>query len=479
VATIQKPSFDIIVIGSGPAGVTAARRAAELGARTALIEQHTLGGMATLDGPVPIRTLAHAARLVREARQLSQYGLTMSELTVDYRRLLDRVHAVVAEVGAKKDVHDHLVNLGVAVYDQTGAACFENPHEITTASGLRLCGEKFILCVGGRSRPLPIPGIEHAVTHSHVWSLTEVPASLVIIGAGATGVQVASIFAAFGSQVTLLEVGPRILMAEDVEVAEAVQIGLERNGIDVYAACGGITSIEAADGERRVRYGRNGEQIAIGELVILAAGWVANTDELQLERACVEVTPRGYIRINDYLQTTAPHIFAAGDADGNLMLVPGAVYEGYTAATAAVHGVIGPFQKDVMPVGSFTDPEYGSVGINEGRAREAYDVIVSRIDFEHHTRCIIDGRTFGFCKVIVDRDSHRFLGAHVVGERAVETVQIISAAMQSDMRVEEFAIIPFSFPTYGAVVGLAAYDICRQLGLTGGRPEWATHRILY
>jgi len=207
--------IDVIVIGAGPAGVVAARRAAELGARTALITRDELGGMAANDGPVPVRTLAHAARLIREARQLGQYGIAVSELVLEYPRLLARVRDVVTELRTQSLRREYLDRLGVTIYEKVGTARFVDPHTVETESGLRLQADKIILCAGGTSRRLSVPGFELTATHSDAWSLTAIPPSMLVVGGGATGAQVASIFNAFGSRVQLFQAAPRILPTED------------------------------------------------------------------------------------------------------------------------------------------------------------------------------------------------------------------------------------------------------------------------
>ena len=162
--------FDVIVIGAGPAGVLAALRAADLGAKTALVTRDEFGGMAANDGPVPVRTLAHAARLIREARQLGQYGIAVSEPVLEYPRLLARVREVVDDVRAHSPCASRSIPLGVTVYEQAGTARFVDPHTIETESGLRLQADKIILCTGGTSRRLSVPGFELTATHSDAWA---------------------------------------------------------------------------------------------------------------------------------------------------------------------------------------------------------------------------------------------------------------------------------------------------------------------
>src|SRR5207344_1168566 len=238
--------IDTVVIGAGPAGVLAALRAADLGARTMLVTRAEFGGMAANDGPVPVRTLAHAARLIREARQLGQYGIGVSEPVLDYPRLLARVREVVREARAHSSLRQQIDSLGVTVHEHAGVARFADQHTIETEGGLRLQAEKIIICTGGVSRRVLVPGFELTNTHSDAWSLTSVPPSMLVVGAGATGVQVASIFNAFGSRIQLFEAGPRILPSEDEDVSAAVAEAFRESDIAVNESFGSIVSFEKA-----------------------------------------------------------------------------------------------------------------------------------------------------------------------------------------------------------------------------------------
>ena len=457
--------MDVIVVGAGPAGVFAARRAADLGAKATLITRCEFGGTAANDGPVPVRTLAHAARLIRNARELGRYGISVSEPVLDYPRLLVRVAEVVNDVRAKSFGRVDVDRLGVTVYEQAGIARFVDPHTIETESGLRLQADKFILCAGGTSRRLPVPGFELTATHSDAWGLTAVPASMLVVGAGATGVQLASIFSAFGSRVVLFQAGPRILASEDADVSAEVAAAFRASGIVVRESFGTIESFEPAPSGVRMVFSNNGARdSAEAEIAVVAVGWVADTAGLNLAAAGVEADARGYVRVDPFLRTSAEHVFAAGDITGRLMLVPQAIHDGYVAATNAVRGP-STLGDQVSPVGSFTDPEYAQVGMTEEQARARHDVVVAVVRFDETTRTIIDGRTAGFCKLIADRATCTIMGCHVVGERAVEIVQVVAIAMSAGMKVDDLARVPLSFPTYAGIVARAAYDAAKQLDL--------------
>ncbi len=469
-------SFDVIVLGGGPAGIAAAERAAELGARTALVTQDFVGGMAAHDGPIPVRTLAHAARLVREAQQLARYGITAAPPVVNYDRLLARIRDVIYEFHQQVDLIGDLEERGVTIVAQAGAARFVDAHTVTTAVGHHLTAHSIIICTGGHSRTLPIPGFEHAITHSDAWGLKAIPDSMVVVGSGATGAQVASIFNAFGTRVTMLEAAPRILMTEDAEVATAVKAAYEANGVQVVEDIEGLTAIEQRHGRLLVHYRLAGEPYTVETaLVVMAIGWLANAEGLNLPTAGVATDTRGYIAVNGYMQTNVPHIFAAGDVNGRHMLVPVSSQEGYYAATNAVKGCHAPIRYDLIPFGSFTNPEYAQVGLTEAAARETFDVVIGKIGFDRFPRSIIDGRTTGFCKLVADRASLQILGCHLVGERAVETVQLVAAGMKAGLTVAQLAELPLSFPTYVEIVGWAAYDILQQVGLDRRGGQWVAH----
>src|SRR5580692_5884290 len=308
---------DTIVIGAGPAGVLAALRAADLGARTMLVTRAEFGGMAANDGPVPVRTLAHAARLIREARQLGQYGIGVSEPVLDYSRLLARVREVVKDARAHSSLRQQIDSVGVTVHEHAGVARFADQHTIETERGLRLQAEKIIICTGGVSRRLPVPGFELASTHSDAWRLTSVPASILVVGAGATGVQVASIFNAYGSRIQLFQTGPRILPSEDEDVSAAVAAAFRSASIAVHENIGAVEGFEKTPTGVRMIFSRDGvRDSAEATLAVLAVGWVADTAGLSLASAGVETNDRGFVKVDEYLRTSKSHIFAAGDVTG-------------------------------------------------------------------------------------------------------------------------------------------------------------------
>jgi pyruvate/2-oxoglutarate dehydrogenase complex dihydrolipoamide dehydrogenase (E3) component len=474
-ASSPSDMVDVLVVGAGPAGVLASLRAARLGARTALITRDEFGGMAANDGPVPVRTLAQAARLIREARQLPRYGIAAGEPSLDYIQLLARVREVTEDVRVHSLLRDDLDSAGVAIHERAGTARFVDPHTIESDNAPRLEADKVIICTGGAPRPLAVPGFDLTATHSDAWHLSAVPASLLVIGAGATGVQLASIFNAFGSYVQLVEVAPRILMSEDEDVSTTVSLALAASGVRIVEDAGTIDRFEHSPSGVRLIHSANGAENSLdATIAVVAVGWLAATAGLNLDRAGVRTDRRGYVQVDSHQRTSAPHIFAAGDVTGRAMVVHEAVREALVAATNAASGATSPLPTQVSPIGSFTDPEYASVGLTETAAREGREVAVATVRFDSLPRPIIDGRETGFCKLIVDRQSRRILGCHIVGERAVELAQLAATAMAAEMPVEQLALVPYSFPTYANALGRAAVDVAIELDRTG---KWTVDHL--
>jgi pyruvate/2-oxoglutarate dehydrogenase complex dihydrolipoamide dehydrogenase (E3) component len=465
----------IIVIGGGPAGVTAALRARELGAEVALVERGQMGGTCTNDGCLPTRVLAHAARLSRDVRQLADRRLIGELPQIEFAQLMTHTHETIYTLHEKKQLLHHLNDVGVDVFVGAGSARFADPHTLRLGDGRLLRANQFILCPGGHARRLGFPGAEHALTHSDVWALRALPPSVAIVGAAATGCQLASIFSALGARVTLLEMAPRLVPAEDEATSHALDGAFRARGIDVLTNLGGVTRIERqSEGSLHLFY-TIGEKEHMLETaaVVLAVGWVGNVDALDLAAAGV-ASERSFIPVDEFFRTSAPHIFAAGDITGRMMLVQSATDE---ARAAAENAVLGPGQRrryDLVPHGGFTDPEYGSVGLTEATARASQQVAVATVSYAEIDRAVIDGHTEGFCKLIVARDTHRILGAHVVGEQAVEIVHVVAAGMTAGMWVEQLAELEIAYPTYTAILGLAARRLLRELGVMPLAPQWRT-----
>ncbi len=461
--------YDVLVVGAGPAGISAALRAAELGARTAIVEGARVGGTCVNTGCVPTRLLARTARVLRDAQTADDFGVEVPASGLVWSRTADRLRATIEHVQVAKDTAGRLAAAGVELVTE-GWARFVDPHTVElSGSGRRLSATTIIVATGGGSRRLPLPGIDLTTVAERIVDLERLPSAAVVIGSGATGSQLATVFSGFGVQVTLLELADRVLPFADHEVSAAIEAAFVARGVEVRTAIPGIARIEElTDGRRRVVIaGREDapEQHVDADLVVVCAGWPARVDGLGLEAAGVTATATS-IPVDAYQRTDVAHIFVAGDADGDAQLVQAGEADGYVAATNAVLGArTGAWLEtdhSVLPAGGFTDPDYGQVGLTEMQALMSHpDALIATVPYAQVERAVIDLRTDGFLKLIATADNSRLLGAHAVGEEALEVIQAVAVAMQAGADVATLAATRFAYPTYTSIIGLVAQELLR------------------
>jgi len=455
ITILEKRSFDVLVVGAGPAGARAALRATELGARVGLIDRVRMGGTCTNTGCVPTRVLAVAARLLRDIRSAELYGVEVSDPKVVWSRTLARVHEVVEEVHANKQTAQRLRAGGGEIFLE-GSAKFLDPKVLQLADSKReLKAEKIILCVGGRARRPTFDGAELGIVPEELFSLKQMPKSIAIIGSGYTGVQVCSIMNAFGSHVTLLDLAPAIVPSAASMVSAVLRERFEALGVVVVTEIEVVERIEmTSTGMRRLHYRHAGAHSEIEvETVLLCLGWPAALEDIGIEAVGLH-TERGFLKVNRFMQTNLEHIFAAGDVHGRDMLVQGAHFEAMVAAENAVLGAKSEHQPELLPSGGFTDPDHAGVGLTEREAQvRKLDFISASADYANLDRAIIDGRKHGFVKLIADRPTGILLGAHAIGENALELIQGLAIAMSAGVTLSILASTRLSYPTYSAIVG--------------------------
>ena len=295
---------------------------------------------------------------------------------------------------------------------------------------------------------------------------------MVVVGGADTGCQIASIFADFGVAVTVFEAGPILVPAADPSVSAELSRAFRDRGMTV-ATDTIVESLSREEDFIRIDH-RSGPATShtIADAVFFAVGWPASIGPLNLPAAGVRAGPRA-ITVDEYLRTNVEHIFAIGDVNGHSMLVQTARLEGRIAATNAVLGPARKTSYDVVPSGSFTDPEYGRVGLTEPQAARHHDTVTGIARYDDLLRPVADGRPDGFCKLIADRQTHAILGAHVLGEYSAETVQTVAACMAAGLTVEQVAELQLAFPTFTEAVSMAAQKICRALKIGNFPQAWS------
>jgi pyruvate/2-oxoglutarate dehydrogenase complex dihydrolipoamide dehydrogenase (E3) component len=464
--------ISLLVVGGGPAGITAALQACELGARVTLLEAGQIGGTSLNRGPAPVRTLARAARLARDWSSWATFGLEGPPPIPNLPAVIANSDRVARHAHDKKDIAGHLRRHGIDLVENLGQVGFAGPHTLAADGTDTWSADRVILAVGGHAGRLQIPGADLALTYEDIPSLDSLPRRVAIVGGADTGCQIASIFEDFGATVSLFEAGPVLIPAADASVSAELCRAFRAQDMNVHTD----TLVEAlsADGEAiRVDY-RSGTASAhlSADAVFFAVGWPASLSHLALAAAGVHATP-GAIPVDDCLRTNVEHIFAAGDVNGRSMVVQTARMEGRIAAMNAVLGATRQATYDVVPSGSFTDPEYGRVGLTEAQAARQHDVVVGIARYDDLLRPVADGRPDGFCKLIADRRTHAILGAHVLGEYSAETVQTVAACMAAGMTIEQVAELQLAFPTFTEAICMAAQKICRVLGIGRFPQVWS------
>lgn len=462
--------YDVAVIGAGPAGTAAALRASELGARVVVLEAGRTGGTCVNTGCVPTRVLAKTARLIRESRHADDYGVDVGVPAIDWAATVQRVHARVDRVRSIKREAERFADAGIDLLHE-GRARFADDHTLVLDSGRRITADQIMICVGGHSRRLPIPGADLATVPEDVLTLPALPRRVAVIGAGNTGAQLVTVFSSFGSEVTLLDVAPRVLMASDASISASVSAAFADQGIAVHTGIETVAGL-AREGDAAIRldWREGGEELSsVFDAVIMATGWPADVEDLGLEHAGVEIE-RSAIPTDRYFRTVVPHIFAVGDANGRDMLVQAAQFEGEAAAENAVLGANRRTPHHLLPAGGFTDPDYAGVGLTEDQARERdTGCVVVSVPYASLERAVIDDREIGFLKLIADRRRELILGAHAVGENAIEVIQSVTTAMAAGVDVSTLAGVRFAYPTYSAIIGIAARAVLS--GVDQGRME--------
>jgi NAD(P) transhydrogenase len=453
--------YDLLVIGSGPAGQKAAIQAAKLGRRAAIVERQTIGGVSVNLGTIPSKTLREAVVYLTGLSQRAMYGesyrvkdeITVEDLELRTRHVVEREIDIVRNQLARN--HVHVV---------TGIARFVDPHTvaISGAEERRISAEKIVIATGTRPhRPAAVEFDEKTILDSDGLLLMDrIPRSLVVVGAGIIGIEYASMFAALGSKVTVVEKRHRLLDFVDAQIAEGLQYHLRDLGV-VFRFSETVTAVER-HGDATMTVLESGKKIP-ADAVLYAAGRQGETADLDLGHAGLEVDERGRIEVGPDFRTAVGHIYAAGDVIGWPSLAATSMEQGRLAAAHALdqpsHGM-----SELLPFGIYTIPEISYVGRNEEELTEAacpYEVGISR--YRELARGAILGDSYGMLKLIVALEDRRLLGVHVLGTNATEVVHIGQAVMGNGGTVDYLVDAVFNYPTLAESYKVAALDAMNKL----------------
>ncbi|MDP9357396.1 MAG: FAD-dependent oxidoreductase [Chloroflexota bacterium] len=455
-------SYDLVVIGAGGAGSTAAGEAIGRGAKVAMVERWKVGGTCLNVGCDPTKTMVRSAQILHLARHAERFGIQAAEVGADWPAVMRRVERVIDTIRGG-DGDQNVRNSGVTLYK--ASATFRSSHEIDV-DGQTIYGDKIIVATGARWIQPPIVGLAEVgyITNVEAVALPALPRSLAIIGGGVVAVEFAQIFARFGVEVTILGSADRLLPREDADLSHALQAILEREGIRVETGVR-VRCAEFKDGLKCLGGDRGDDRFELcrAEEILVAAGRAPAVDGLNLEAAGVTYDPKQGITVDDELRTTTSHIWAIGDVVSQYAFTHVADYQARIAEHNAMSGRP-PRRVDyrVVPWVTFTDPELARVGLTEQEARDAgYDVKVGVVPVKDLARAVTSGETDGLVKVIADGTTGEILGGHILAAHAGELLAEVALAMQARLPAAVIADTIHAYPTLSEGIFWAAYELAK------------------
>ena len=449
-----KDEYDVVVIGGGPAGYVAAIKAAQLGGKVALVEKDVVGGTCLNRGCIPTKTYLKNAEILDTIRHAEKRGILLSstELKLD----MDQIVAV------KNDVVKTLTNGVAGLLRSYGVKTYKGTGRITKDKKVSVDGKellqtkKIILAGGSKPSRLKIPGMESSLvmTSDEILDMKEIPEHLAIIGGGVIGIELATVFRAYGSKVTVIEMESRLVPMMDQEVSAEIARSVKEKGIEAMTSTR-LEKLEEKDGKLTIITDKGSFE---ADKALLSIGRVADLEavsEIELEME------RGKVKVNDKMETSAEGIYAAGDINGKWMLAHAAFKMGEVAAANAM-GKDEKANLSYTPSAVYTSPEIGSVGLTEEAARAKYDISIGKFQFGANGRALASGEATGFVKVVADKKYGQILGVHIVGPAAAEMINEAAALMSMEITVHEVSEIIHGHPTYSEAFMEAAADCLKK-----------------
>ncbi len=448
---------NLIVIGGGSAGLVSALIAAAVNAKVTLIEKHKMGGDCLNTGCVPSKALIKSARVASLIKRSDEFGINVPESNVDFSAVMERVQSVISKIEPHDSV-ERFENLGVECIQ--GQAKIKSPWTVEV-NGKILSTRNIIVATGARPFVPPIKGIDQVdyLTSDNLWGIRELPKHLVVLGGGPIGCELTQAFARLGSQVTQVEMLPRIMIREDEEIASMVTKRFQEEGVDIRTEHI-AKEVVIRDNRKYLICEHDNKTIEIEfDEILVAVGRAANTSGFGLEELGVELNPNKTIRVNEKLQTSLPNIYACGDVAGPYQFTHTAAHQAWYATVNALFGKFKSFKVDysVIPWATFTDPEVARVGLNEQDAKEKgipYEVTSYGID--DLDRAITEGEDHGVVKVLTVPGKDKILGVTIIGDHAGELITEYITAMKNGFGMNKILGTIHIYPTFSEANKFAA-----------------------
>lgn len=449
---------DIIIIGAGPGGYETALAAAKAGKRVTLFNGDRLGGTCLNEGCIPTKCLCKNAEVIGTFRNAEEFGIDDFTFSLDYNKVVERKDRVVGQL--RDGIAMMLKSAKVNVVE--GKARFVDEHIVECVeNGEQYRAEDIIIATGSESRSLPIPGhdLECVKDSTQMLSIDYIPASLTIIGGGVIGLEFASIFAAFGSQVTVIEFMKQILPPFDSDIAKRLKQALTKRGIKIITSAAAKKIEQNEDYEIVVTYESKGkEETVVSTDLLMAVGRSPRVEGLNLEAAGVEYSLKG-IPVDDSMRTNREHIYAIGDVNARMMLAHVATFQGFRALHS-IEGVADEIRFDIVPSAVFTVPECGMVGKTEEQCKaEGLEIEIGQSFFRANGKSLTMGESEGLCKLIFEKNTGKLIGAHIMGVEAADLAQQCADLMNAGATRHSMSQIIFSHPSVSEVIMAALHAV--------------------
>ncbi len=459
----MNPSFDVVVIGSGPGGYVAAIRAMQRGLKAAIVERSELGGVCLNWGCIPTKALLKSAEMYTDLQEAEKYGLKAEGVSVDFAKVIQRSREVAKQNSA--GVQFLMKKNKVQVFSGTGKILAKGLVEVSDTEGKKqtLSAKNIIIATGASARQFPQYPIDgkNIITYRHALALENQAKSMLIIGAGAIGVEFAYFFNSLGTKVHLVEMLPQVLPVEDSEISDLLRKSLQKQGIDISleATVSNVTVVNDSKISATVIL-KSGEAKNLEvDRILVAVGMVPNTQNLGLEAAGVKLDARGFVQVNEFLESSVKGIYAIGDCAGHQLLAHKASSEGEVAVSHMVDKAKHGLNYNQVPGCTYCQPQVASVGLTERACKEkkiAYKV--GRFPFSASGKARAIGHTEGLVKLIFGEKYGELLGAHILGSEATELLAELGLALKLESTWEEIAECIHAHPTLSEAVMEAAWD---------------------